>query len=153
MKNTLEGEEWKSEVQLNTGEAVSTIVRYARLHPTAIAQKVRVVVEHFRRNVQPLLGGQARAMVVTSSGMEALSWSRKMDAYIALRGADNIFESSDVPSERVQLVSRLMKPVLDHRVGRTKWVVLRCPRAAMAQQAAMSTEAVEDFYFGVGTLG
>ncbi|MBX3193655.1 MAG: type I restriction endonuclease subunit R [Microbacteriaceae bacterium] len=88
VKNTLDGEESESEIQVNTGEAVSTIVRYARLHPTAIAQKVRVVVEHFRRNVQPLLGGQARAMVVTSSRMEALSWSRKMDAYIAERGYD-----------------------------------------------------------------
>ncbi|MGO2746229.1 type I restriction endonuclease subunit R [Microbacterium sp.] len=88
VKNTLEGEESESEIQVNTGEAVSSIVRYARLHPTAIAQKVRVVVEHFRRNVQPLLAGQARAMVVTSSRMEALSWSRKMDAYIAEKGYD-----------------------------------------------------------------
>jgi type I restriction enzyme R subunit len=86
VKHTLEGEESESEIQVNTGEAVSSIVRYARLHPTAIAQKVRVVVEHFRRNVQPLLGGQARAMVVTSSRMEALSWSRKMDDYIGENG-------------------------------------------------------------------
>lgn len=88
VKSTLEGEEAGNEVQVNTGEAVSSIVRYARLHPTAIAQKVRVVIEHFRRNVQPLLGGQARAMVVTNSRMEALSWSRKMDAYIAEKGYD-----------------------------------------------------------------
>jgi type I restriction enzyme, R subunit len=88
VKNTLEGEDSESEIQVNTGEAVSSIVRYARLHPTAIAQKVRVVVEHFRRNVQPLLDGQARAMVVTSSRMEALNWSRKMDAYIAEKGYD-----------------------------------------------------------------
>ncbi|WP_271800225.1 type I restriction endonuclease subunit R [Dietzia maris] len=86
VKNALGGAESESEVLVNTGEAVTSIVRYARLHPTAIAQKVRVVVEHFRRNVQPLLGGQARAMVVTSSRMEALSWSRKMDAYIAEKG-------------------------------------------------------------------
>jgi type I restriction enzyme R subunit len=88
VKSTLEGEDSESEVQVNTGEAVSSIVRYARLHPTAIAQKVRVVVEHFRRNVQPLLDGQARAMVVTSSRMEALNWSQKMDAYIAEKGYD-----------------------------------------------------------------
>lgn len=86
VKSTLEGEESTSEIHVNTGEAVSSIVRFARIHPTAIAQKVRVVVEHFRRNVQPLLGGEARAMVVTSSRMEALSWSRKMDAYIADKG-------------------------------------------------------------------
>ena len=88
VKSALEGEETEGEIKVNTGEAVSSIVRYARLHPTAIAQKVRVVVEHFQRNVMHMLGGQARAMVVTSSRMEALSWSRKMDAYIAEKGYD-----------------------------------------------------------------
>ncbi|MCF3648782.1 aminopeptidase [Synoicihabitans lomoniglobus] len=75
-----------------------------------------------------------------------------MDAYIALRGSENIFENSDVPSARVQKVAKAMKPVLDHRVNKTKWVVLRWPTSAMAQQAAMSTEAFEDFYFRVCTL-
>ena len=81
-----------------------------------------------------------------------LARMQKMDAYVALRGSDNIFEASDIPPERVQLVSRLMKPVLDYRVGKTKWVVLRWPTSAMAQQAGMSTEAFEDFYFKVCTL-
>ena len=65
VKNTLEGDESETEIQVDTGEAVTAIVRYARLHPTAIAQKVRVVIEHFRRNVMHLLGGEAKAMVVT----------------------------------------------------------------------------------------
>jgi aminopeptidase len=81
-----------------------------------------------------------------------LARMQKMEAYIAMRGSENIFEASDVPASKVQLVSRLMKPVLDHRVGKTKWVVLRWPSAAMAQQAGMSTEAFEDFYFKVCTL-
>ncbi|HRK45733.1 MAG TPA: DEAD/DEAH box helicase family protein, partial [Nocardioides sp.] len=85
VKNTLEGGEGE-EIRVNTGEAVSRIVRFAVLHPTAIAQKVVVVVEHFRRNVMGMLGGQAKAMVVTSSRMEALNWSRKMDDYIASKG-------------------------------------------------------------------
>ena len=90
VKNTLEGEESESEIQVNTGEAVSNIVRYARLHPTAIAQKVRVVIEHFRRNVMHMLGGEAKAMVVTSSRMEAFSWSNKMDEYIASQGYNDM---------------------------------------------------------------
>ena len=89
VKNTLEGGEGE-EIQVNTGEAVSRIVRFAVLHPTAIAQKVVVVVEHFRRNVMGMLGGQAKAMVVTSSRMEALNWSRKMDDYIASKGYDDM---------------------------------------------------------------
>ena len=86
VKNTLDADEDSTEIHVNTGEAVTSIVRYARLHPTAIAQKVRVVIEHFRRNVMQMLGGEAKAMVVTSSRMEALSWSNKMDDYIAAQG-------------------------------------------------------------------
>lgn len=85
VKNAIEGED-DTEIQVNTGEAVTNIVRYARLHPTAVAQKVRVVVEHFRRNVAHLLGGEARAMVVTGTRMEAYTWSKKMNAYIAEQG-------------------------------------------------------------------
>lgn len=75
-----------------------------------------------------------------------------MDAYIALRGSSNIFESSDVDTEKVKLISSAMKPVLDWRVNHTKWCVLRWPSPSMAQQAMMSTEAFEDFYFKVCNL-
>jgi aminopeptidase len=75
-----------------------------------------------------------------------------MDAYIALRGSHNITEFADVNPEKMQLAMHLMKPVLDHRVNKTKWVVLRWPTPAMAQLAGMSTEAFEDFYFEVCTL-
>jgi aminopeptidase len=81
-----------------------------------------------------------------------LARMKQMNAYIALRGSENIFEAADVPSARVQLVSRIMKPVIDQRVNKTKWVVLRWPTSAMAQQATLSTEAFEDFYFKVCTL-
>jgi len=77
---------------------------------------------------------------------------QKMQAYIALRGSDNIFEYSDVPSAKMGMVNGIMRPVLDWRVQKTKWVVLRWPTAAMAQQAMMSTEAFENFYFDVCTL-
>lgn len=83
VKNTIEGDE---EEVVETGRAVKDIVRFTRLHPTAIAQKVQVVVEHFRRNVAHMLDGQARAMVVTSGRKEAVLWSEKMNAYIADKG-------------------------------------------------------------------
>ena len=77
---------------------------------------------------------------------------KKMRAYIAFRGGANITESADVPQEKVKLLSRKMKPVLDWRVKKTKWCVLRWPSPSMAQLAGMSTEAFEDFYFRVCTL-
>jgi aminopeptidase len=81
-----------------------------------------------------------------------LARMKKMDAYIALRGANNIFESSDVAADRMKLAMGIMRPVQDWRVQKTKWVVLRWPSPSMAQQAQMSTEAFEDFYFKVCTL-
>jgi aminopeptidase len=81
-----------------------------------------------------------------------LARMKKMDAYIALRGSNNITELSDVPAEKMKLLAKKMRPVQDQRVQKTKWVVLRWPTPAMAQLAGMSTEAFEDFYFDVCTL-
>jgi len=74
---------------------------------------------------------------------------KEMDAYIAIRGSDNINELSDVPSEKMRMVMGKMRPVIDHRIKETKWCVLRWPTPSMAQQAGMSTESFEDFYFSV----
>ncbi len=80
-----------------------------------------------------------------------LARMQKMDAYIAVRGSDNIFEMSDVDPAKVSRVMKAMKAVLDYRVNKTKWVILRWPTPAMAQQAMMSTESFEDFFFRVCT--
>ena len=80
-----------------------------------------------------------------------LARMQKMDAYIAIRGSDNIFELSDVDPGRIAQATKAMKGVLDYRVNKTKWVILRWPTSAMAQQAMMSTEGFEDFYFRVCT--
>jgi aminopeptidase len=77
---------------------------------------------------------------------------KKMQAYIAVRGAANANETADVPSERMALYARLTRPVLNYRVNKTRWCVLRWPTPSMAQAAGMSTEAFEDLYFQVCTL-
>jgi len=74
---------------------------------------------------------------------------KDMDAYIAIRGSSNINELADVPAKKMGLVMCKMRPVIDHRVKKTKWCVLRWPTPSMAQQAGMSTEAFENFYFDV----
>src|SRR6478736_808490 len=83
--------------------------------PYVNLQKARITRE--------LLKGAVAEQYQISADIE-LARMQKMDAYIAARGSDNIFETSDVPAERVQLVAKILKPVLDHRVNKTKWVVL-----------------------------
>ncbi|MBV9673570.1 MAG: aminopeptidase, partial [Verrucomicrobia bacterium] len=81
-----------------------------------------------------------------------LARMKLMNAYIAVRGSNNITELSDVDTKRMQLAMKLLKSVLEHRVNKTKWVVLRWPTPAMAQMANMSTEAFEEFFFRVCSL-
>jgi aminopeptidase len=78
----------------------------------------------------------------------------RMQAYIALRGARNINEMADIPAEKLNLYNtHYLKPVhFECRIKKTRWCVLRLPNASMAQQAGMSTEGFESFYFDVCNL-
>jgi aminopeptidase len=78
----------------------------------------------------------------------------EMDAYIGVRGGHNTSENGDVPQENLTLYSTLYSQPVHHniRVEKTKWVVLRYPNPSMAQQAAMSSDKFEDFYFKVCNL-
>ncbi len=79
---------------------------------------------------------------------------KKMQAYIGLRGSENVSEMAGVHSDQMRRIGQIYaKPVhFEQRVGQTKWCVLRWPTPSMAQLAEMSTEAFEDFYFKVCTL-
>jgi len=76
-----DGKEY-DEKEVEKSEAMKGIMQWVRLHPYNIAQKVKVVVEHFRENVQPLLQGRAKAMIVVSSRKEAVRWQKEIAGYI-----------------------------------------------------------------------
>ncbi len=83
----------------------------------------------------------------------AMEQTKKADAYIAVRGANNTAEMADVPAEKLKIFSANGgHDVLMHRVNHTRWVVLRYPSPSMAQDAQMSTEAFEEFFFQVCTM-
>jgi aminopeptidase len=63
-----------------------------------------------------------------------------MDAFIAVRATDNISELSDVPAAKMTLYNKTLRPVLQYRVDKTKWVILRYPNESMAQLANTSLE-------------
>ena len=56
---------------------------WVRLHEHNIAQKVKIIIEHFNDNIKGLLGGQAKAMVVTGSRKEAVRYKLAFDKYIS----------------------------------------------------------------------
>ncbi len=109
-----------------------------------------VEVRHSRLNREILRqADQSKATLIRDVELARI---KKMQAYIAVRGANNITETSDVPADRLALYTRIMRPVLEWRVRKTRWCVLRWPTPSMAQSAGMSTEAFEDFFFDVCTL-
>lgn len=81
-----------------------------------------------------------------------LEQMKGMDAYIAVRAGGNTAELADVPSEKLNMYNKTLRPVLDYRVNHTKWVVLRFPNNSMAQLANTSLESFENFYYDVCTL-
>lgn len=68
--------------ELQGRKAQRRVARFATLHPTAIAQKVEVIVEHFLRHVAKELSGEGKAMVVTQSREHALKYYFGIKKYI-----------------------------------------------------------------------
>jgi aminopeptidase len=123
----------------------------ALIRATRAAGGVPFVQLHRATLSRELALAASEAQLETASTVE-LARMKKMQAYIAVRGSHNITELTDVPEEKMKLVAGKMRPVMDWRINKTKWVVLRWPTPAMAQQAQMSTEAFEDYFFKVCTL-
>lgn len=111
------------DTEVERSAAVKGIMRWVRLHPYNVSQKVEIVVEHFLENVQPLLRGHAKAMVVTGSRLEAVRWQLAMQRYIQRRGYDLralVAFSGEVPDaetgmEPLTETSGLLNPTLRGR--------------------------------------
>ena len=79
-----------SDEEVESKKAKVKLNQWVRLHDYNISQKVQVIVEHFKDNISGLLGGQAKAMVVTSGRKEAVRYKLGFDKYIAEKGYDKI---------------------------------------------------------------
>ncbi|MBD5626582.1 MAG: type I restriction endonuclease subunit R [Desulfovibrio sp.] len=73
-----------------TNAAKRQIARFVELHDTNIAQRVEVIVEHFRTSVMQELGGNAKAMVVTPSRQAAVKYFQAVRDYLGRKGYDGM---------------------------------------------------------------
>jgi type I restriction enzyme R subunit len=64
-------------------KAARALAKFMSLHPHNIEQKTEVMVEHFRQKVRGHLGGQGKAMVVTSSRLHAVRYMQAFERYIS----------------------------------------------------------------------
>ncbi len=90
--------------EVDSKKARMKLARWVRLHPHNINQKVEIIVEHFRANIRHLLGGQAKAMVVTSSRQEAVRYQLAVKDYVKQMGYTDVhplvaFSGSVLPDE------------------------------------------------------
>lgn len=76
--------------ELNKKKATKAIGRFASLHPTSIAQKTEIMVEHFRQVTMKKIGGKAKAMVVTASRKHALRYYLGFKEYIKEKDYNHI---------------------------------------------------------------
>ena len=112
----------EADEEVDSKRASKQLKQWVKLHGYNVGQRVQVIVEHFRRKVQDQLGGQAKAMVVTSSRIEAARYKLGFDRYIKEQGYSDLQamvafsgevidpESSDLP-----LTERNMNPNLKGR--------------------------------------
>ena len=75
---------------VDKAKAAAQLARFVSLHPTNLAQKAEVIVEHFRTHTRRKIGGHAKAMVVTRSRLHAVRFKLAVDAYIAEKGYSDV---------------------------------------------------------------
>ncbi|MBO5741455.1 MAG: type I restriction endonuclease subunit R, partial [Bacteroidaceae bacterium] len=82
--------EIEDDPKLKTSEAKRQIARFVELHETNIAQRIEVIIEHFRTTVMQELGGTAKAMVVTASRAGAVKYRQAFEDYVNRKGYTGI---------------------------------------------------------------
>ena len=75
------GEDW---------EVIEEFLEQLRSAPHNLAQRAEIIVEHFREHTMKKIGGQAKAMVVTSSRLHAVRTKLAIDAYVAEKGYSDV---------------------------------------------------------------
>jgi type I restriction enzyme R subunit len=112
----------KPDAEVDKKKAAKDIAIWIKLHPHNIGQRVQVIVEHFRQHIHGLLGGQAKAMVVTSSRLEAVRYKLAFDNYITRLGYRDLHamvafsgEVMDKESADLPFTERNMNPGLKGR--------------------------------------
>ncbi|MCB9487269.1 MAG: aminopeptidase [Deltaproteobacteria bacterium] len=76
-----------------------------------------------------------------------LDFIKQVDCYIAVRGSENSMVMANANTKNMAARQKVLSPILSERVDNTRWVVTIYPTHGTAQEAKMSLEEFEDFYF------
>ena len=106
------------------------------------------------------LSESLRHQLLKHGSREQLSWMPEIEAhgmewadvYIGLRGASNIHEHDDIPSEAIALNQGAMGKISRLRWEKTRWCLVRVPNAAFAQPAETDEETIMEMFFSATLL-
>lgn len=76
--------------QMETSKGAKAVRKFQTLHPHNIAQKTQIMIEHFRDVTKNKIDGRAKAMVVSSSRLQALKYYQAFKKYIAEHGYTDV---------------------------------------------------------------
>jgi type I restriction enzyme R subunit len=68
--------------EFDTKKAQIKLKAYVEGHEFAIAEKSKIMIEHFHREVKHLINGEAKAMIVTKSILIAIEYKHAFDEYL-----------------------------------------------------------------------
>ncbi len=76
-----------------------------------------------------------------------LEFMKQVDVSIGIGSPLNNRTLAGIPGEVLSARQRLLRPIHERRVEHSRWVITRYPNHSQAQEAGMSFEDFEDFYF------
>lgn len=68
--------------EFDTKQAQKKLRAYVEGHEFAIAEKAKIMVDHFHRDVKHLINGEAKTMIVTKSILAAIKYKHAFDEYL-----------------------------------------------------------------------
>ena len=80
----------EQDLEVPRRKAARALARFVEFHDYEIAQKVEVIVEHFRTHTRHKIGGRAKAMIVTGSREHAVRYKLGFDKYIKDKGYNDV---------------------------------------------------------------
>lgn len=136
------------------GERVMIAMHEVETLPLARATYESVIKAGGYPQVQ-FLSETLRHSLLKYGSDEQLSWVPEIEAYgmewadvyIGLRGAHNLAELADIPTEKLTLNQRAMGKVSTMRWEKTRWTLVRVPNEAFAMQADTDEETITDMFF------
>jgi aminopeptidase len=140
--------------QVKPGERVMIAMHEVETLPLARATYESVVKAGGFPQIQ-FLSETLRHSLLQYGSDEQLSWVPEIEAYgmqwadvyIGLRGAHNLSELADIPTEKLTLNQRAMGKVSTMRWEKTRWTLVRVPNEAFAMQADTDEETITDMFF------